>query len=349
MDTVTDLLSTFFVSKNELVRHKTTQKADNKRSDSNQKSESKVKESKVDKETQVDKEAQEKVEEMPQKEPLQKLPAKRSSLEMLIDDLVGESDSSYSSDVEDSSSASESTGSLQSTDTTVGRAQRSESAVGRAHRSESAATPNETVIKLKKFILKAVEFAKRNMVIIGEDIDDSIGLLSDILHKLSLMKDVEKQYSKSVHVVTGENKKSFKKMILENPYLYFVDFDVKAKLKRETKKSIQREFEEKQKKAITIFDGVSNASVVGGAQTIILCKPNEDLGEIKEDKGVGEWEKALVIFKPGRYKMAHKQFFKNYVRSTGEFRDFDEYYKVVSNEDVDIRYLVVKNNQLRYI
>ena len=261
------------------------------------------------------------------------MPAKRSSLSVLIDDLV---DSSTYNDTDDTDDTTDSTASLQSTETTENRKER-------APTPTATGTPNETIIKLKKFILKAAEFGKRNMVIIGEDIEDSIGLLSDILHKLSLMKDVEKQYSKSVHVVTGENKKSFKKMILENPYLYFVDFDVKAKLKRDTKKSIKLEFEEKQKKSITIFDGVLQASVVEGAQTIILCKPSEDLGEIE----VGE--NVLVIFKPGRYKMAHKQFFKNYVRGTGEFRDFDEYYKVVSNEDVDIRYLVVKNNQLRYI
>ena len=50
--------------------------------------------------------------------------------------------------------------------------------------------------------------------------------------------------------------------------------------------------------------------------------------------------------------MAHKNFFKNVVRgNVSEFEDgnFEEYYKIVNNEDMDVRYLVVKNNELRYI
>lgn len=325
MDTVTDLLSTFFVSKNELVRKSKhaspeVKKVSNVVEKKHQTPE--VKKSKVDKETQV--------ENVSVEEKLEKLPVKRSSLSVLIDDLVAETEGT-------------------SDDTTDGESTESlnleESTEETREAKPPPPPPQETVIKLKKFILKAVEFGRRNMVIIGDDIEDSIVLLSDILHKLSLMKDVEKQYNKSVHVVTGENKKSFKKMILENPYLYFVDFDVKAKLKRNARKELERTFEEDHKRSIVIFDGVSDACAVDGAHMMILCKPNDNLADIKETVG----DNALVIFKPGRYKMAHKKFYKNNVQGTGVFRDFEEYYKVVSNEDVDIRYLVVKNNELRYI
>jgi hypothetical protein len=148
--------------------------------------------------------------------------------------------------------------------------------------------------------------------------------------------------------VTKENKKSFKKMILENPYLYFTDFNVVSKIKRESIKEIKALMEKTCQRTITIFDGTENISITDGAQTIILCKPNELKKEVLKELG----DKVLVIFKPGRYKMAHKQFFKNVVR--GNVReyddgDFEEYYKIVNNEDMDIRYLVVKNSELRYI
>lgn len=324
MDTVTDLLSTFFVSNNELVRKsKRASPEVRAKKNTDKKLQGPEVKGKVDKETQVD--------DNPSKEKSEeKLPVKRSSLSVLIDDLVADTEGSTEESTEG---------------TTDGASTESLSLEESTDEVREDPPPKETVINLKKFILKAVEFGKRNMVIIGEDIEDSIMLLSDILHKLSLMKDVEKQYNKRVYVVTGDNKKSFKKMILENPYLYFVDFDVKAKLKRDMRKDIQRMFEEDRKKSIIIFDGASDACVVEGAHTIILCKPNEDLADIMEQIG----ENALVIFKPGRYKMTHKKFYKNNVQGTGVFRDFEEYYKVVSNEDVDIRYLVVRNNELRYI
>ena len=73
------------------------------------------------------------------------------------------------------------------------------------------------------------------------DIKTSIELLSDLLHNLSLMTNVNKIYNNSINILTSnDNKKYFKKMLLDNPYLYFTDFNIKTGLSKLQEKELTK-------------------------------------------------------------------------------------------------------------
>mgnify|MGYP000710459352 FL=1 len=46
--------------------------------------------------------------------------------------------------------------------------------------------------------------------------------------------------------------------------------------------------------------------------------------------------------------MLQKRFYKNFIKK--HFKDllFDQYYNKVNNENIDIKYVILKNDELRY-
>ena len=184
------------------------------------------------------------------------------------------------------------------------------------------------------------------MTIVAADTKSGIEILSDLLYKLSIMKDVQNIYDNKIHIVSEpENKKLYKQMLLENPYLYFTDFDVKQTI---NKKKVS-DLDNSEKRTIYIFDnGVANnyikEIVEKNVQVFVLC--NEDI--MGFDTYDMLKQNRILLYKPSKLKMMQKKFYKNYIKRLTEIDNFETYYSMISDENLDIKYIILRDKQLRY-
>ena len=206
---------------------------------------------------------------------------------------------------------------------------------------------------IKKYILRPSDFYKGNILIVNDDIKDSIGILSDLLYKLGLMKDVNNIYDNNIHVITSlENKKVFTKMLLDNPYLFFTNFDVKKQLSREKIKKLDN----LEKRTIYIIDNKTltkplkhkdlQSLVSKNVHVIIIA--GEEYNLDKTFNVIGN--NKLLIHKLNKSKNMQKHFYKTTIKKLCLRNDltFDEYYNIINNENIDIKYIILKNDEIRY-
>jgi hypothetical protein len=203
---------------------------------------------------------------------------------------------------------------------------------------------------LRKYILKPSEFYKKNIMIINDNINDNISFLGDFLYKLSMMKDVTSIYDNDIHIIASlENKKLYKQMLLDNPYLYFTNFDVKQTL---TKKKIN-ELDSNSHRTIYIIDNeilkdkndVLKTLLDKNIQIIIISN-DDDKTSLDSYNLLGN--NRLMIHKPNKLKLFQKKFYKNYIKKLCNIQTFDEYYDMINNENLDIKYIILKDTELRY-
>ena len=203
---------------------------------------------------------------------------------------------------------------------------------------------------LKKYILKPSEFYKKNIMIINDNLNDNISFLGDFLYKLSMMKDLTSIYDNDIHIIASiENKKLYKQMLLDNPYLYFTNFDVKQTL---TKKKIN-ELDSNSHRTIYIIDNeilkdkndVLKTLLYKNIQIIIISN-DDDKTSLDSYNLLGN--NRLMIHKPNKLKLFQKKFYKNYIKKICNIQTFDEYYDMINNENLDIKYIILKDKELRY-
>jgi hypothetical protein len=203
---------------------------------------------------------------------------------------------------------------------------------------------------LKKYILKPSEFYKKNIMIINETINDNISFLGDFLYKLSLMKDVTSIYDNDIHIITSsENKKLYKQMLLDNPYLYFTNFDVKQTF---IKKKLN-ELDSNSLRTLYIIDNnmlINNTDVLKTLLDknvqIIIISNEDDKSSLDSYKLLGN--NRLMIHKPNKLKLIQKRFYKNYIKKLCNIQSFDDYYDIINDENLDVKYIILKDTELRY-
>ena len=204
-------------------------------------------------------------------------------------------------------------------------------------------------IGLKKYILKPSQFYKKNISIVTDGIEGGIEILSDLLYKLSLIRDVDKIYDNTIHIVSDiDNKKLYKQMLLDNPYLYFTNFDVKHVL---TKRNIVESISDK--RSIYIFDNIMvnkykdlvNSIIDKNVHILVLSNHEDKTGFDTHSCLGGE---KILLYKPNKLKMIHKKFYRYYVKPLSLFADFDTYYITVNDENLDLKYIIIKDDELKY-
>jgi hypothetical protein len=211
---------------------------------------------------------------------------------------------------------------------------------------------NEDVV-VKKYILRPSDFYKNNILIVNDTIKDSINILSDLLYKMSLMKDVNTIYDDNIHVITSpENKKFFTKMLLENPYLYFSNFNVKKQLARKT----INDLDNLEKRTIYIIDSKTLLKPLKHKDIQKIITKNVHLIIIAgEDHNVAKTygimgESRLLIHKLNKSKNMQKHFYKTTIKKIclSKNLSLDNYNKIINNEDYDMKYIILKNDDIRY-
>lgn len=195
----------------------------------------------------------------------------------------------------------------------------------------------------KRYVLKAVEFHKKRIVVFNKNMEDNISTVSNLLHSLSLMKDVGDIYDKYIHVVTAaENKSRYKKMLIDNPYLYFTDFDVRTDFKSFTKSD---------KRTIYIvdfyqfleYDNFREFLDANVLLFLVVTGYNSFVEDAYGDDVLGT--SKLIIHKKDRYKTEAREFFRRIVKPITKFdMDFNDYWRLAEDNSL----VVLKGNELRF-
>lgn len=203
--------------------------------------------------------------------------------------------------------------------------------------------------KISKCIIRGREISLKNVMIINDDRKDNVMILGDILDRLSKLLDVEDIYSKKIYIMVLENDMSkYRKMLLENPYLHFMDYDIKRGFSE-----IKDKYE---KKTIYVIDcellynvDVDKITSRDDIHLIIV-------GNVYNDKVCDIYNKincrgdGILINRRSRIELLQKQFYKNVVKGICKdgFLNFEEYYKKINDENLNVRWVIIDDTQLMY-
>ena len=241
----------------------------------------------------------------------------------------------------------------------------SESECSKHSFSKSVLSSNNknSCLSLNKYIIKSSDFYRKNILLVNDDREINENILGDLLHKLNIMKNVDKIYNNYIHVLTDNiYKKSFKRLLLDNPYLHFSNFDVKNNLTN----SKLREISESDKRNLYIIDFSSlielNSNVFNiiddllkyNVQLIVLCTNYDKFVSVIYkllNNGGSDKSKCLLIHKPNKFQSLQRQFFNKICKKIIDIQDnldHTHYCDFVNNENNDIRHIIIKDSVLYY-
>lgn len=199
---------------------------------------------------------------------------------------------------------------------------------------------------IKKLVLKASEFYNNNMMIINNDNSKNIDILNDLLFKLSKLNDIENIYDNSLHIFTfNENKKDFRDMLLENPYLYFNNLIIKNTLTLPQLDSNKRYLfiiDYSIKSDIEKLHKLVNKDNVH----VIIYNDNYSSDIVDVYKLLGD--NALIINSKDRLKILQKRFYSKIVKHLVDDSNADRFFDIINDDNLDVKYLMIKHNELRY-
>ena len=217
---------------------------------------------------------------------------------------------------------------------------------------ESESSKHESCnILQKRYILRAIDMYRKNIIIVNNEQTDNIAILGDLLHTFSLMKKIEEIYNKTVYIVSsGDNRNAFKTMLLENPYLYFTDFKIKHSL---GKQKIKELIENNEKRTMIIVHHTESDDLQqylelskGNIQLVVLGKMTKTLVDMYKELGSNK----LLLHRKEKLKSLQKLFFDKVLRQICKVTcTFQEYFNKVNADTFGIRYIVIKSDELRYV
>lgn len=211
--------------------------------------------------------------------------------------------------------------------------------------SEQSETQPEETFNLQRHIMKVNEYSKRNIFIQHADFKENLSTLSDLIYNTSLMKNLEEIFDPDVTIISNdENKRSYRKMILENPYLYF-------RIKVSTK-GYQGNNSSTKRKIIIIDDSeVDKYKEIIGKDDIQLyvISTNYNKTNAKVYRQVCEATRCLLIHKKEKLKTLEQKFFTNTIKTLTDINvSFDEYHNAINDPNLEIRNVVLCNFDLKY-
>jgi hypothetical protein len=191
--------------------------------------------------------------------------------------------------------------------------------------------------EMKKMVLKACEFYKKNILIANNNFN--LELVCDLLDKLSNMKNVENIYDKTIHVYTfSENKKYFKEILLDNPDLYFNNFNIKSKLNL-------KELDGKRKIVIVESELVPIEDIEKlNALSIHLIVLSSSYSESLKIYKV--LDNCLLLNQKDSGKLLQKGFFFKVIKNIVKGVSYDNYTRFINSNN--IKNIIIKNKELKY-
>ena len=77
---------------------------------------------------------------------------------------------------------------------------------------------------------------------------------------------------------------------------------------------------------------------------ILLTSENDKIINLYNKLG----DKRLLIHKQNKLKTMQKRFFKFVIKKIDENVIFEDYYNEINDENMDVKYIILKENELRY-
>jgi hypothetical protein len=201
--------------------------------------------------------------------------------------------------------------------------------------------------KIEKYILRGKDIYKKHIMIINEDRKDNIVILGDILDKISKLENVKQIYNNKIYIMTSENNMTkYRKVFLENPYLYFMDYDIRRGFYE------SKEIHEKKTIYIVDYELLSSEKINQllkrqDIQLIIVGNVyNSEIGQLFKNIG----NNSILINKKSKIESLQKQFYKNIIKQIchNNFINFEEYIKNINDENLDARWVVINGDKLMY-
>jgi hypothetical protein len=365
MDTITDILSTFFVTTNK--QHTKSKKK-------------KIK--KVDKETQIDsfdtkinnenseKSSQKptiqneekheiktndkqetKDEELKQETKDEEISqfdndeTKNEEISQIHDDNNEKKDSEYSSKTSLTQSITENSRISNNSLTASKSLSKSKNSSITENLSTDSSTSLPSSYKIKKFISKNEKFSNKNLLLMNKNLKLNLDMLNKILYDYSLMNDCKNKFEKYIYVISElSNKLEFKNMFDANPYLYFTDIKISSKLTG----NMIKDFKEYNKKTILIMDGSIDPHIIITILDklkkfnihVIFLASNYSTTLYKRLNNLLN-ESCLLLHKNCKNLSNEKKFHKNIMEKIHSNINFDTYYNSFDNivmSDYLIRY-----------
>ena len=167
------------------------------------------------------------------------------------------------------------------------------------------------------------------------------------------MKNVDKIYNNTLHIITPkENQQMFKKMILENPLLYFTECYFNTAISKKKLKAMELE-----KRKIYIIDytilckmldenpDCINILLSNNIHLFIISDVySSDLINLYKSFG----NNKIFINKKSKLKTLQNKLYKNLIKNINNEVNDETFKKYLDNEDLDIHYIILKNTELRY-
>ncbi|NBP13170.1 hypothetical protein EBU95_02095 [bacterium] len=207
----------------------------------------------------------------------------------------------------------------------------------------------------QKVVLKPSEYTRKTCFVIGNDQKENNRVVSELVHKLSnlLCNTKESKFSKTITVYSNaKNKYTYKKMLLENPYMYFTDFDIQRIVS--PKGTIPNgviiiDFQTLLEDGNIILKMLNNGELANGERCVIIVNNLQDASEVVDVYKQTRGDK-IMIYKKSHLKMSLRHFYKNIIEPlcSNCTYSFDKFYNVIHDENLDMYYLVLDNFTLGY-
>lgn len=238
----------------------------------------------------------------------------------------------------------------------------------RAHTKSSSTISEDKLfgtIKPKRYIIKAHQnFHKKSIMMVNNNNEDNVKMLSDLLHIFTLMTNVRKQYDNKMYIISSDKTKSdYKKIVLEHPYLYFYDIHVSKNLD----KSQILEISNADKMSLVVLEVESNSDykqymkslepIASKCQIIVLVTADltsRNFGQLNKlvlDTFKDMGSNKVLMYAKEETKILQKQFFKKILKPLCidvKDMDFESYYDLINHEIHNVKYIFINNDELRY-
>jgi hypothetical protein len=214
------------------------------------------------------------------------------------------------------------------------------------HSTSKTFTNDNTLQDESHYTLKASSFSNKVVFIFNEEPDENISTLSYLLYKLNLVKNIDTMFSNTIQIILSpQHKTLYKKMILENSYMFFTNFDSHNTFSKKlseyetTKSVIVTDF---QSVDVNVFHTVAKRSHV----YVLVNNITDDFIKFYQNLNLPK----LLIHNKSKLKMTQKQFYKQVIKvlCKNYTYSFEDFFDQINNENMDIRLLIIKNNRLLF-
>ena len=187
----------------------------------------------------------------------------------------------------------------------------------------------------------------------NKNLETNITFLSKVLYNINKIDNVDKIYTSNVrYIINTDDKKEYKKILLEYPYLYFNKFNFNKTIK------IDEENDNLKMLFVIDYDYIKNNDTLYNKINKLVEKNNDQIQFIfmtNEFDNIGindetDWKNTILFHDIDNLKSIQKLFYKKIVKNsnitTPEINDWDEYKKILT--DNDVKCVVITNKTLKF-